>query len=231
MKYPYIGKLKENNEGLVLFVSAGFGAQLNSKGCGWCEEEIGIYSTSDDWDEREFTNITREYLANTYGEVKSKEHADFIVKLAEGAGFEVGLYCQDDKWFCFSENFLFFYTKESRASGAKEKLITIPLPPKEPEPKEWPQVGDEVFCEHPSGQTQTGELLALTKEYAIIQREGYEQHLYLKSWELSKPPTPEEELESKIDKYLKVELSSPLIRNLTRAIINGEIKGLSYKPG
>ena len=103
---------------------------------------------------------------------------------------------------------------------------------KEPKPKDWPQVGDEVFCEHPSGQTQTGELLALTKEYAIIQQEGYEQHLYLKSWELSKPLTPEEELKEKLteitDKYRNQQLSIQEL--IAKAIIKGEIKGLSYKP-
>lgn len=94
--------------------------------------ERGIWEKDEDLEEhKKDINITREYLANTYGEVKSKEHAEFIVKLAEGAGFEVGVYHQVDKWFCFSEDQLFFFTEGLTASDAGEKQITIPLPPKE----------------------------------------------------------------------------------------------------
>ena len=82
MEYPYIGKLKGKNEGLVLFAGEGFGAQLNSKGGGWYEEEINIYSKDLDWNECDFANATREYLDNTYGEIDSPEHAGFIAKLA-----------------------------------------------------------------------------------------------------------------------------------------------------
>ena len=43
------------------------------------------------------------------------------------------------------------------------------------------KVGDNVVAKHLNGLTLEGELLALTKEYAIIQQVGHEQHLGLRS--------------------------------------------------
>ena len=101
-------------------------------------------------------NITREYLANTYGEVKNGEHADFIVKLAESAGFELhsdGVSMSSIKSFVIygDEKLIGIYTMKVGHLSTDEsyKEITIPLPPKEPEPKEWPQVGEDVSF--PSG--------------------------------------------------------------------------------
>lgn len=170
-------------------------------------------------------NITREYLANTYGEVVSPEHAEFIVKLAEVNEIQAVNPWREGLLFCFYYNsdgdlILAFYPEKSAKSDG-EKQITIPLPPESnvntPEEdfemkqieknngdnlmfggdnkcKEWPCVGDEVEAKHPSGQTLKGELLAKTKEYAIIQQLGHEQHLHLSAWKFSKPKTPEQEL-------------------------------------
>lgn len=250
MKHPYIGK-GLNSGSIVLFYEQNKGVTLESKT--WESENL---QHSNCINEDLFKNITREYLANTYGEVKSEEHAEFIVKLAEVAGFEVGVYCQVDKWFCFSENLLFFYPTESRASDAEEKLITIPLPPKEsklpeansgtpmpevkepkgvsmndiqvnvknntdslvqikksddessifiyvndppkePEHKEWPQVGDEVL--------HNG-LKYITKGVdgfmVWVESKWTGQYSTFNVTQLKKPPTPEEELAKELEKMV-----------------------------
>lgn len=90
-------------------------------------------------------NITREYLENTYGKVESKEYAEFISKLAMSAGFGFPFNkVKSNGYFSVSGGNIYFWGSENVASSLNEKLITIPLPPKEPESKEWPQVGDDV---------------------------------------------------------------------------------------
>ena len=84
------------------------------------------------------TNITREYLANTYGMVESVEHADFIANLAKSNGIKVGNCYSFDGWFCFHSNCLWFYSDEIVvASDCKEKQIHLPLPPKESQPPKF----------------------------------------------------------------------------------------------
>jgi len=123
------------------------------------------------------TNITPEYLANTYGKVESKEHAEFIVDLGDinNLSSRTGYTEEYPSWFCFNDDDeLFFFDNESDANDNGEKLITIPLPPKQIQTatseeefemqqimknngdnlilgcedskcEEWPQVGDEVI--------------------------------------------------------------------------------------
>lgn len=99
------------------------------------------------------TDITREYLANTYGKVESKEHAEFISKLAMSAGFGFPFNkVKSNGYFSVSGGNVYFWGSESEATSWNEKLITIPLPPKketkkEPENKDWPQVGDDALFE------------------------------------------------------------------------------------
>lgn len=130
--------------------------------------------------ESKYTNITREYLQNTYGVVESKEHAEFIIGLAENAGLDVGTYSEKrDSYFYTGDDYTGFTDSESLASNLDEKLITIPLPPKQIQTAaqeeefemdrimknagdnlilgcedskcdEWPKVGDEV--EFPTGR-------------------------------------------------------------------------------
>lgn len=118
MKYPYIGKWEYINT-TVIFTDENAGIEIG-----------GEMSFRDDWTEINYKNITTEYLANTYGEVKSKEHEEFIVKLAEVNGFRL---CNpkktDKKWFYFDDNELYFFDDVEDASDLDEKLITIPLPP------------------------------------------------------------------------------------------------------
>lgn len=80
-------------------------------------------------------NITREYLANTYGKVGSKERADFIVKLAENHNVDIcNTYNSECKYFNFyiegGKLILAFFEKLASATSEGEKQITIPMPPK-----------------------------------------------------------------------------------------------------
>lgn len=88
------------------------------------------------FNDKVFKNITAEYLANTYGEVKSKEHAEFIVKLAEVNGIEVkGKYrTSSAKVFSFrvhlgAPRLILLSSKDSLYNTVSRKQITIPLPP------------------------------------------------------------------------------------------------------
>ena len=235
-------------------------------------------------------NITREYLANTYGEVKNGEHADFIVKLAESAGFELhsdGVSMSSIKSFVIygDEKLIGIYTMKVGHLSTDEsyKEITIPLPPKEPKlpevnsgtpmpevkeskkasmndiqvnvknntdsvvqvtksddesnificvsdlpkepkPKEWPQVGDEVVW---GVGGVVGEVVFIHELDALIKTENNKFLIPLSK--LSKPQSAlEEELSRLI--YGLGGANTDYCEHIAKAIINGEIKGLSYKP-
>ena len=121
MKYPYIGKSKKT-ELTILFTSENKGICIS----------ISDVKHIVEWHENEFTNTTRAYLANTYGEVKSENHADFIFKLAEVNGFGVTIYNESRNHFAFVDGVLLFLVKPIYDKD-KRKPITIPLPPKEPD--------------------------------------------------------------------------------------------------
>jgi len=90
--------------------------------------------TYDEDDHGNDINITPEYLANTYGKVESKEHAEFIVDLGDinNLSSRTGYTEEHPSWFCFNDDDeLFFFDNESDANDNGEKLITIPLPPKQ----------------------------------------------------------------------------------------------------
>lgn len=92
------------------------------------------------------TDITRKYLKNTYGKVESKEHAEFISKLCCTSGIETSdVWTSSNEHFTIDRDGLYFWDLKDSAEQYSGKLITIPLPPKEPESKEWPQVGDDVL--------------------------------------------------------------------------------------
>ncbi len=213
-KYPYIGEWKEHGL-VVLFTGAGEGYGMKD-----------LYGFDEGFSEGEYTNITREYLQNTCGVVESKEHAEFIARMAlnEGILFTTGLNENYPCWFAFDEELYFFKSKEY-ASDSNRKQITIPLQPKS---KEWsPEVGDEVVAVHPCNKLE-GKLLALTNKYAIISQGLEEQHLHLSSWSFEKPKTAQE---------LKIEeLQTKLCENnavdnyiLACDIVMGNIEGLSYE--
>ena len=130
-KYPYIAKSKVSVTE-ILFTSRSFGVCLSTKGACY----------HDSWDENVFENITREYLANTYGKCESQEHADFICKLAEGCDIKIDdRYNENSKRIFFNfftdsgELRLGFYN-EVGATTLNEKLIHLPLPPKKEKPME-----------------------------------------------------------------------------------------------
>ena len=94
--------------------------------------EREAWNKSGDCDDHENDiNITSEYLANTYGKVESKEHAEFIVELGSSFPNWTGLVEEYPCWFCFDEDELFFFEKKRGASCLDERQITIPLPPKQ----------------------------------------------------------------------------------------------------
>lgn len=122
--YPYIGEGIESNN-IVLFSSDKYGMCLKGLTC--------ATGTSGAWCDRAFENITHEYLTNTYGEVVSPEHAEFIIELAKNEGLWV--YVDSPKinraFFKFNESSgLFFYDSEEDINKGRCKKITIPLPPK-----------------------------------------------------------------------------------------------------
>lgn len=117
MKYPYIGEY--NNHRLVVLFTG------KNTGC-----TIGSTEYFDSYNELKYTDITHEYLSNTWGVVESKEHAEFIIELAEGCGLEslqdgVG----NKNYFHIGEkSFALFINKPTYIGNCKQ--ITIPLPPK-----------------------------------------------------------------------------------------------------
>lgn len=188
MKYPYIGQYKEMMK--VLFTSSGEGFSLEHP----CIDKLSFEVK---WNEDEFFNITAEYLANTYGEVKSKEHAEFIVKLASNAGFFIACdYSGSIKFFCTNNESLVFCRAEQNAKRER-KLITIPLPPECESVDEWPKVGSIVEW----GHTGKGEVKSLSDGFAWIKLDNKDYTtVYVSS--LRKPKTPEQELAEKlIEKY------------------------------
>ena len=126
MKYPYIGKFNELCGRTVLFYKGRCGTVLNGNGVIHGE---GDYCST--WFEEEAKNITKEYLANTYGEVKSKEHAEFIVKLCQESNIPVvySVKVDDAKSFMVSHGCLNLFAMDAKhLSGENHKQITIPLP-------------------------------------------------------------------------------------------------------
>lgn len=172
-----------------------------------------------------YKNITREYLANTWGVVESKEHAEFIIELAEGCGLES---LQDDggnkNYFHIGEkSFALLINKPTYIGNCKQ--ITIPLPPKadineaghnlvfaSSECKEWPCVNDDVLIDMSGydvvyGRNVDGlicKVLSIFKDddttvYAV-NRDGV-NYCFIRDL-LKKPKTPGEALRDDISAYL-----------------------------
>lgn len=174
-------------------------------------------------------NVTNEYLANTYGEVDSPEHAEFIIELVKNADLKVYIDSPEINraFFTFNENsMLFFYDSKEDVHKDRRKKITIPLPPKQtqtatPEEEfEMEQImknaGDNLIlgCEDSKCdewpylgskvQTSDGagivELLPDTKGYCVVSVDG--EYYQYQIYELEKPKTPEEELRDDLIEYL-----------------------------
>lgn len=131
--YPYIGR---NKNGQINIVYSNTSA--THIGGGFEGEHF------DNYNDFNTKNIGREYLTNTYGKCESQEHADFICKLAESHGIKLadiegcsyGYYSTSDFFNFFTDNrgdLVFGFFDEKSASDSGEKLIHLPLPPKESE--------------------------------------------------------------------------------------------------
>lgn len=236
MKYPYIGEYR-NPELTVLFT-------CNDSGC-----EIGSNEYHSDWSEVKYTNITHEYLSNTWGVVESKEHAEFIVELAELHGFKFDSHGSLGNFFTINNNAIYFYSFEvsiKRVIGDRRK-ITIPLPPKAKAdfsdlPKhfdcicnkcggkcctgfcdDW-KIGDDALMM--SGKCKIAALADKHGNLAVTNEFGF--NLIVNKSEIKKPKSKQD--------ILIEELQTKLCNNnaadnyiLACDIINGEIEGLSYE--
>ena len=122
MKYPYIGETALGS--IVLFHKESSGKAIKHVARNHIDR---VYT---DWVEDQFKNITNEYLQNTYGEVQSPEHAEFIIELAENAGFTMNPKKKRGGSFFFASA-KFGFGGKSFCSAGDMKKITIPLPPKQ----------------------------------------------------------------------------------------------------
>lgn len=113
-------------------------------------------------------NITHNFLANTYGEVVSPEHAEFIIELGKNAKAEISTEYSKGSFFNFytssdDELHLNFFD-EHLAKDSGEKQITIPLPPKS-EPLK--NAGDNLVlgCESQLPKSNAKAEMPSTKEF------------------------------------------------------------------
>lgn len=206
MKYPYIGEW-EGAMTTILFTGEMQGFEMG---------KIGEYRN--DWTESQYKNITTEYLANTYGEVKSKEHAEFIVRLAKVNDIKVWgdeFINNDTCAFVCHRGVLEIHNHNCNKtiSRCNLKQITIPLPPeccgikinndngfnfadckfennRVNGESEWPKVNDDVVLNEKKGVVK---LLPDAQGYYVVAVDGI--YTQCKFGELSKPKTPEQELQ------------------------------------
>lgn len=128
MKYPYIGKNESGTK--ALFFSIDNQVVLSTGENSALVVGHNYKSIIPEF----YKDITHEYLQNTYGEVVSPEHSEFIIELGKNANAIISTAWIRGKYFNFytsssGELHLDFYDKEL-VSDSGERLITIPLPPK-----------------------------------------------------------------------------------------------------
>lgn len=147
MKYPVILESNSEHDNRVVLA-------FNKNECQCINSwQMSNYCGFDFDTSKNWKNITSEYLQNTYGEVVSTEHAEFIIELAKNAGLNVCQYVGIEKRytddgsiamerptllyndFIFEDDTLFIgvgkYPDEMGNNLLlNKKQITIPLPPK-----------------------------------------------------------------------------------------------------
>lgn len=182
---------------------------------------------------------TKEDLMNTWGVVESKEHAEFIIELAEINDIPLIWGSSDSpiKSFKFRGGKLrLFELKASELSDINGlNQITIPLPPKE---KEWPQVGDEVLICDKVNLLELSRFNGKECEVLGICSNGNDKVLTVKAkhqgvaafnmgdW-IKKPKTKQELLIEELhQKLLANNCSDEYL--LACDIVQGKIEGLSY---
>jgi len=110
----------------VLIMNDGFGYHLHG-------DFQGEISDREYYIDSDCKNITREYLQNTYGEVESPEHAEFIIELAELHGIKRAFTSpmKTINAFAFKGGNLYLYGLGlDELTQLPTRKITIPLPPK-----------------------------------------------------------------------------------------------------
>lgn len=182
-KYPYIGEWKDIGV-TILFTSESKGFNLN-----------GQQLAYNDWNEKEYENITPDYLEYKCGKVDSVEHAEFIKIMSANNDIKCSHRKIDDSisYFYFMDNCLFFSSECVPVTNVF-KGITIPLPPKTE--NEWPQVGDEVmFTPNPS---INGKLNATVKyignKYTVLESDSGREFSRRNSKLLIEKPKTEQQL-------------------------------------
>jgi len=239
MKYPFIGGIDDDCK--VLLIENGYGIAIEHQTI----EITGVPERG--WNNRSFKNITGEYLANTYGKVESKEHAEFIVELAKNAGLSVFTTASSVNHFIIKDGLSFHNCEKIKSTELKQ--ITIPLPPKQIQTatseeefemqqimknngdnlvlgcedskcEEWPCVGDEV-CYKNSGNSK-GVVLAIDGSVAWV-KDNSGGYSILKIENLVKPKTPEEELRDEIELIIKESIDEDYSPSANAEHITGEI--------
>lgn len=231
-KYPFVGQLINKDGFVALFVGDEFACNLSNPKDGWSDAPLNEFVG--DWCEEDFTNITREYLANTYGRVESKEHAEFVVELAKNAGIECASHWDGGRrkirfflfYYCDDRLLLGFFLK-GLAERSAEKQITIPMPPKEVEEvDEWPKVNDEVqFKPNPSIEAWVDATIQYQGDKFTILKSntGREYSKRNSKLQMRKPKTPEEELRDEIELITKESLDEDYSPSANAEHIAGEI--------
>ena len=238
MKYPAILKLGNGTD--VLAIKNMCGIALSYYKDEYEETFVNkYYEDFNGFDEAK--NITREYLNNHAIKIESQEHLDFLYEIAEGHELnlepvECRIFDADYPYFVTVRSSV-FHGNDKLLELHEKKLITIPLPPKEPEAKPWPQVGDEVL----TASRQTARVLAINLNEAWVRySKRNSEDAATKSYNtvaiatLTKPLTLEEELEEKLaNKITQLEnfdITGEKALVLAKAINNGQIKYLRYQP-
>ena len=150
----------------VLIMNDGFGYHLHG-------DFHGEISDNQYYIDEDCTNITHEYLQNTYGKVVSPEHAEFIIELGKNAGFSVWGMSEINGVFSFlfrDDELCLFETKLKKLESTNLKhsnckKITIPLPPKADSKKWTPDFYDlgelprhfDCVCNKCGGKCCTGQ--------------------------------------------------------------------------
>lgn len=228
MKYPYIGKGSRSGA-VFLFFKESEALTLDSGSSAYFGCVNNICETL-------CTNITTEYLANTYGEVKSKEHAEFIVKLSGGDSSSIGnSWSQSLKCFVIdSDGKVSFGSRVYYQEKVGKREITIPLPPERDvnlsgdgvtddteavasmlgmnvRGCEWPKVGDDVlFQPNPS---QPEKIKAIIKyvgdKFTILQnKSGREFSRRNAKLLIEKIKTPEQEFYTDMERIINTAMKA-----------------------